>query len=104
MSFSMVSFSMVISLERLRLSGVETLQRSDTSEATSLLDSWSLTGKILFLTTCNVMELAEMGHLQEVCFNLPVSLLRVLQAKRLECEKSIKLMALFHCSCPCWSR
>ena len=76
--------------------------RTPTSEATNRADSWSLTG--LFLTTCDAMEFAEMGHLQEVCLNLPVNLLRVLHAKRLECEKSMELMASFYHSRLHWSR
>ena len=69
----------------------------DTFEATSPVDSLSLTGKILLLTTCDTMEFAEMVHC-EVCIDLPVSLLRLLHAKQLECTKSMKLMASFHCS------
>ena len=65
----------------------------------SRVDSQSLTGKTPFLTTCDVMKFAEMGHLREVCLDLPVSLLRVLHAKWLECEKSMELMASFHRSC-----
>ena len=92
------------SLERLRLSGVKTFQRSDTSEATSQADSQSLTGKILFLTTCDVMKFSETGHLQEVYLDLPVNLLRVLHVKRLECEKSMESIASFYHSCLLWSR
>ena len=35
---------------------------------------------------------------------LPASLLSVVHAKWLECEKSMESMALLHCSCPHWSR
>ena len=67
----------------------------DTSEATNQADSRHVTGKIPFPTNCNAMEFAEMGHLHEVCLDLPVNLLRVLHAKKLECEKSIKSMSSF---------
>ena len=60
-------------------------------------------GKIQFPTTRDVMEFAETGHSQEVCFDLPVSLLRVLYAKWLECEKSMESMDSFHHSHLCWS-
>ena len=60
--------------------------------------------KIPFLTTCDAMEFAETGHLREVCLNLPVSQLRVLHAKWLECEKLTELMTSFHRSCLHWSR
>ena len=59
----------------------------DTSEATSRADSLSLTGKTLFFTTCDMMEFVETGHLQEVCLDLPVSLLRAIHAKHQELEK-----------------
>ena len=49
------------------------------------------------------MEFAEMGYLQEVCLDLPVSLLTVLHIKQLECEKSMDSMASFHHSLLHWS-
>ena len=51
-----------------------------------------------------MIEFSETGHLRGVYLDLLVSLLRVLHAKRLECEKSMKLMASFHRSHLCWSR
>ena len=98
-----MSSSVVISQERLSLSGVKTLHRSDTSDAMSQADSQSLTGKILFLTTFDAMEFAETGYLREVCLDLSVSILRVLHAKKLECEKLTELMHPFHCSRLHWS-
>ena len=50
------------------------------------------------------MEFAETGHLLEMCLDLPVSLLKVLYAKQLECEKSMESMASFHHSRPRLSR
>ena len=63
-----MSYSMVKSPERIRLFGVKTLQRSNTSDAMSLADSQSLMGKIPFITTCDVKQFAEMGHLQKDVF------------------------------------
>ena len=84
------------------MSGVKTLQRLDTSEAMSQANS--LTWKIPFLTTCDAMEFPETGYMWEVCLDLPVSVLRVLHAKRLECEKSMESMASFHHSRLHWSK
>jgi len=50
------------------------------------------------------MEFAEMGHRREERPDLPVSLLMVLYALRLECEKSMELTASSHRSCFCSSR
>ena len=58
-----MSSSTAKSPETLLPSGVRTLQRLDTSEATNRADLHSLTGKIPFLTTCDAMEFVEMGHL-----------------------------------------
>ena len=52
-----------------------------------------------FFTNCEVMEFAETGHMREERPDLPVSLLMVLHALRLEFEKSIKLTASCHRSC-----
>ena len=50
--------------ETLRPFGVKTLQRLDTSEATSRADSQSLIGQgSWFLTNCDAMEFAETRHL-----------------------------------------
>ena len=53
----------------------------------------------LFFTSCEAMEFAETGHRREERPDLPVSLLMVLNALRLECERSMELTASFHCSC-----
>ena len=52
-----------------------------------------------FFTNCEAMEFAETGHRWEVRPDLPVSLLMVLYALRLECEKSMELTASSHRSC-----
>jgi len=52
-----------------------------------------------FFTNCEAMEFAETGHRREECPDLPVCLLMVLQALRLQCEKSMELTASSHCSC-----
>jgi len=46
-----------------------------------------------FFTSCEAMKYAEMGHRREEHPDLPVSLLMVLQALRLECKKSMELTA-----------
>jgi len=51
------------------------------------------------------MEFVEMAHKQEEHSALPESLLMVLHALRLECEKSMELTASSHHSCFfCFSR
>jgi len=45
------------------------------------------------------MEFAERGHWWKECPDLPVSLLMVLHALRLECEKSMDFTASSHRSC-----
>jgi len=57
-----------------------------------------------FFTNCEAMEFAETGHTREECPDLPVSLLIVLHALRLECEKSMELTASSHHSCFCCNR
>ena len=52
-----------------------------------------------FFTSCEAMEFAETGHRREERPNLPVSLLNVLHALQLECEKSVELTASSHHSC-----
>ena len=44
-----------------------------------------------FFTSCEAMEFAETGYRREERPDLPVSLLIVLHALRLECEKSMEL-------------
>ena len=58
-----------------------------------------------FFTSCETMEFVEMAHKQEEHSALPESLLMVLHALRLECEKSMELTASYHHSCFfCFSR
>jgi len=52
-----------------------------------------------FFTNCEAMEFAETGHTREERPDLPVSLLIVLHALRLECENLIELTASSHRSC-----
>ena len=67
------------------------LQRSDTSLATSRADSQSFVWNTLFLTSCDAIEFSEMGQGRWVFLDLPVKLLMVFYASRLEC---MKLMVL----------
>jgi len=53
----------------------------------------------LFFTSCEAMEFAEVGYRREESPDLPVSLLMVLHALRLECEKSMEVTASSHRSC-----
>ena len=69
--------------------GVGTFHRSETSLATSLADSRSLDPKTPFFTSCEAIELAETGHGRYEWRDLPVRLLIILHALRLECEKSM---------------
>ena len=57
-----------------------------------------------FFTSCEAMEFAETGHMREERPDLPLSLLIVLHALRLDCEKSMELTASSHRSCFCCSR
>jgi len=66
-------------------SGVGILQRSDTSLFTSLYDSRYLVLYDLFFTSCDTMDLAVMRHGRCGFLDLPVRLLIVVQANRLEC-------------------
>jgi len=52
-----------------------------------------------FFMSCESMKFAETGHRRKECPDLPVSLLMVLHALYLECEKSMKLTASSHHSC-----
>jgi len=79
--------------------------RSDSSLLTSLVDWGSPVLCAPFFTNCEAMEFAETGHWWNERPHLPVSLLMVLHALRLECEKSMELTASFHrfCYfCPSW--
>ena len=51
------------------------------------------------VTNCGDMEFAETGHWQKERPDLPVSLLMVLHALRLECEKSMQFTASSYRSC-----
>jgi len=75
-------------LEILWLSGVGIFHRSDSPVLCAL-----------FFTSCEAMEFAETGHGREESPDLPVSLLMVLHALRLECEKSMELTASSYRSC-----
>jgi len=58
-----------------------------------------------FFTSREAMKFAETGHRRGERPDLPVSLLIVLHALRLECEKSMELTASSHRSCFfCYSR
>ena len=52
-----------------------------------------------FFTCCNAMEFAETGNRKKKCPDLPVRLLLVFHALRLECEKSMELTASSNRSC-----
>jgi len=66
---------------------------------TSLVDSRPPVLCAPFFTSCKAMEFAEMGHRRQERPDLPVSLLMVLYALWLECEKSMELTASSHHSC-----
>jgi len=65
----------------------------------SLVDSRPPVLRVPFFTSCEAMEFSEPGQRREECPDLPVSLLSVLHALRLECEKSTDLTASSHRSC-----
>jgi len=73
--------------------------RSDSCLLTSLVDSRLPVLCAPLFTSCEAMEFAETGHRREERPDLPVSLLIVLHALRLECEKSMELTASSHRSC-----
>ena len=79
-------------------SGVGIFHRSDSCLLTNLVDSLSLVLCAPFFTCCEAMEFVETGHWRKVRPDLPVSLLMVLHALWLECEKS-ELTASSHRSC-----
>ena len=73
---------------------------SDSCLLTSLVVSRALVLCAPFFTNCEAMELfAEKGHTREERPDLPVSLLLVFHALRLECEKSMELTASSYRSC-----
>jgi len=90
--------------EILGLSGVGIFHRSDSSLLTSLVDLQPSVLCAPFFTSCEPMEFAETGHWWKERPYLPVSLLMVLHALRLECEKSMEFTASSHRSCFCLSR
>jgi len=65
----------------------------------SLVVSRSLVLSAPFFTNCEAMEFTETGHAQEERRDLPVSLLIVLHALWLECEKSMELTVSSQRSC-----
>jgi len=72
---------------------------SDSYLLTSLVNSRIPVLCSPFFTSCEAMEFAETGHRREERPDLPVSLLIVLHALRLECEKSVELTDSSHRSC-----
>jgi len=52
-----------------------------------------------FFMSCKAMKLAETGHRREECPDLLLSLLMEFHALRLECEKSMELIASSLRSC-----
>jgi len=79
--------------------GVGIFHRPNSSLLTSLVDSRPPVLCSPFFMSCEAMEFAETGHRREERPDLPVSLLIVLHALRLECEKSLELTASSHRSC-----
>jgi len=80
-------------------SSVGIFHRSDCCLLTSLVGSRPLVLCAPFFTSCEAMEFAKTGHRWEERPDLPVSLLMVLHALRLECEKSMEFTASSHRSC-----
>jgi len=78
---------------------LEIFHRSDSSLLVSLVGSRSPVLCAPFFTNCDSMDFAETGHMQEERPNVPVNLLVVFHALRLECEKSMELTASSHRSC-----
>ena len=74
-------------------SGVGTSHRSVSSLLVSLVDSRFTALWVPLFMSYEAMEFAETAHRREKCPDLTVSLLMVLHALRLECEKSMKLTA-----------
>jgi len=80
-------------------SGVGIFHISDSSLLTSLVDLRTPVLCARFFTSREAMEFAETGHWWKERPDLPVSLLMVLHALRLECEKSMEFTASSHRSC-----
>jgi len=93
------SSSRLKGLEILWPSGVGICHRSNSCLLTSLVDSRSLVLCAPFFTSCVAMEFAEMGDWRRERPDLQVSLLMVLHALRLKCEKSMEFTASSHRSC-----
>jgi len=70
--------------------------RPDSPLLTSLVNSRSPVLCAPFFTSCEAIEFSETGHRREERPDLPVSLLLVLHALQLECEKSMELTASSH--------
>ena len=83
----------VKSSEILLPAGVGIFQSSETSLATSLAGSWSFVLYTPFFTSCEAIQLAEIGQGRREFLALPVSLLMVSHASLLECVKSMLLTA-----------
>ena len=73
--------------------GVGILHSSVTSLDTSRADSRSFVSYTPFLTNYEAIELAETGQGRGECLDLPVKLLMMFHASRLECVKSMVLTA-----------
>ena len=80
-------------------STVETFRRSDSCLLTSLVDSRCPVLFSPFFTSCEGVEFAETEQKREESPDLPVSLLMVLHALPLECEKSMEFKAFSQRSC-----
>jgi len=100
------SYSGLKESEMLRPSGVGIFHRSDSCLLTSLVVSRPPVLCATFVMSCEAMKFAEMGHRREERPDLPVSLLMVIRAMRLECETSVvDFTASSHRSCFfCYSR
>ena len=85
--------------EMLWPSGVGIIHRSDSCWLTSLVGSRPPVLSAPFFMSCEAMDFAETVHRREERSGLLVSLLMVLHALRLECEKSMELTASLHRSC-----
>ena len=71
--------------------GVGILPSSDSSLSTSLVNSRSFDFYVPFLTSCEAIELAEMGQGRQDCLVLPVRLFIAFHASKLKCVKSMAL-------------
>ena len=99
------NFSGLKGSEILWPSGVGIFHKSDSCLLTSLVDLRSPVLCASFFTSCEAMEFAETGHWWKKYLDLAVSLLIVLHALRLECEKSMEFTASSNRTCffcPSW--